>query len=240
MSIEITDLTFSFGASRILDRLSLEVPQNSVTCLLGPSGCGKTTLLKLLAGLGLPEGRLEAGAVRGLGEGDRIGFVFQEPRLLGWRTLYENLDLVIPKTLAGEERRARIRGVLERFGLEDYSLSLPSRLSGGMKQRASLARALVFGGEYLFMDEPFQGLDPRLKENLINDFLSWKQKLPQTVLLVTHDTREAAVMGDRIYLLTPRPGRVCRSYENLPASQNRSAGEKAALAEELYRVMAGT
>jgi NitT/TauT family transport system ATP-binding protein len=235
----VEDLSFSFGSHKVLDGLSLEIEEGLVTCLLGPSGCGKTTLLKLLAGLPLAGGRIERGRIQGTG---KTSFVFQEPRLLPWRTVYQNMDLVLQGAIpSAAERQRRILEILKRFELEESAASFPRELSGGMRQRAALARALLYPADYLFMDEPFQGLDPLLKQNLINDFLSHRLLKPQTALLVTHDTREAALLGDRIFLLSPRPGRLCLRLENPlnPPDRNRENPSLSNLAEQLYRAMTG-
>jgi len=210
--IEIADVgrTFEDG-TRALSGATLSVPRESITVLVGPSGCGKTTLLRMLGGLDVPSaGRVDfAGGAR-----PRTAFAFQEPRLLPWRSVLSNVAL--PLELAGVargERRDRAQEMLERVQLGGAGRKLPGRLSGGMRMRASIARALVTRPELLLLDEPFGALDEITRHVLDDLVLSIRSELSMTVVLVTHSIAEAAYLGDRIFVMAPAPGRIVRTVE---------------------------
>jgi len=209
VSITISGLGHRYGELPVFTDLCLELPRKTVTCLLGPSGCGKTTLLNLLAGL-LP---LQEGTLTGIVPGS-TGYIFQEPRLLPWRTVRANLDLILRSVFSADERRREVDRILEQMDLEEFGDYYPGQISGGMRQRVSLARAFAFPSDLLLMDEPFQALDPVFKLNLMADFLKvWKTDR-RTCLLVTHNIQEAALLGDRILILSSRPARVLREIRN--------------------------
>ena len=185
MSIVLKQLTVRLGGNTILDRLSLTLPDRGIVGLSGPSGCGKTTLLLALCGLVRPEGNL-APAVRSL----KVGMVFQEDRLLPWLTAGDNLDIVL-------RDRSQTRLWLDRMQLPDHEHQYPRQLSGGMKRRIALARALAIDSELLLLDEPFQGMDDALKEKLYGWILLAGESKP--VLLVTHDAGELASLANQVW-----------------------------------------
>lgn len=196
-------------------RLSLEVPAGSFTVVIGPNGSGKSTLLRLVAGLLIPD----AGEVR-VGEGPpaagdgRVGLAFQQPRLVPWRTTLDNVAL--PLELAGVdalERHARSAEALERVGLAAAARLRPRELSGGMAQRAALARALISDPAVLLLDEPFSALDALTRETFDAELQRLWLERRRTTILVTHSVAEAVSLADRIVVLTPRPGRVARLVE---------------------------
>jgi NitT/TauT family transport system ATP-binding protein len=196
-------LTFPGRAAPALENVDLVVRRGETLCLLGPSGCGKSTLLRLVAGLEVPT----AGAIDWAGEKPEIGFVFQEPNLMPWTDVAANVAL--PLRLAGMSRREaapRAEAALERVGLKGQGRSLPRELSGGMKMRASLARALVDGPDLLLLDEPFSALDEITRWEL-NDALQ-ELRAGVTILFVTHSVYEAAYLADRVCILRANPGRV--------------------------------
>jgi NitT/TauT family transport system ATP-binding protein len=194
-----------------LGPLDLRVGRGEFVSLLGPSGCGKSTALRLIAGLALASsGRVEvahhAGEARAR---DAIGFVFQEPTLMPWTSVRENVRL--PLKLAhvpSGEADARIGEALARVGLSEFAESYPRELSGGMKMRASIARALVTGPHMVLMDEPFAALDEITRFKLNNDLLALWQAVHRTVIFVTHSVFESVYLSQRIVVMTPRPGRV--------------------------------
>jgi NitT/TauT family transport system ATP-binding protein len=194
-----------------LERLDLDVRPGEFVSLLGPSGCGKSTALRIVAGLSEPTSGtvewLEAEAARAAGP-RRIGFVFQEPTLMPWATVAANVRL--PLKLAGLEpsAQARVDAALARVGLSDFAQSYPRELSGGMKMRTSIARALVTEPKLLLMDEPFAALDEITRFRLNNDLLALWQSLGKTVVFVTHSVFESVYLSQRIVVMTSRPGRV--------------------------------
>jgi NitT/TauT family transport system ATP-binding protein len=202
--------TFANGVVA-LDRLDLDVRPGEFVSLLGPSGCGKSTALRIIAGLSEPSrGTIawpQPEAARAVGP-RRIGFVFQEPTLMPWATVAANVRL--PLKLAGlkPDAPARIDAALARVGLAGFAQSYPRELSGGMKMRASIARALVTEPELLLMDEPFAALDEITRFRLNNDLLALWQSLRKTVVFVTHSVFESVYLSQRIVVMTSRPGRV--------------------------------
>jgi len=184
------------GEPALFDGLSLEIPQGSFTAVVGPSGCGKSTLLRLMAGLLAPS----AGRVTGVHE--RRAMVFQSPTLLAWRTVRENVAL--PLELAGLE--GDVDAALDLVGLADDADTLPRALSGGMRMRVSLARALVVAPRPLLLDEPLSALDALTRRRLQRDLLALWRRFRFTAVLVTHDVDEAVLMADRVLVLdTARP-----------------------------------
>ncbi|WP_438447794.1 ABC transporter ATP-binding protein [Gorillibacterium sp. sgz5001074] len=206
MSIRLQKVSRRFGSLRVLEEFSLSLAQGRIQALLGPSGCGKTTLLHLLAGLLKPE----SGSVEGT-EGLSCSFVFQEDRLLPWATVWENVRFVLESTMSHEQAEEAARLALEQVGLTAFRNAYPEALSGGMKQRVSLARAMAFSGELLLMDEPYKGLDRELKLGLMEDLLSFVRRAGVTVLLVTHDVEEALLLADEVLLLQGPPLAVRRT-----------------------------
>jgi NitT/TauT family transport system ATP-binding protein len=201
--------TFANGVVA-LDRLSLDVRPGEFVSLLGPSGCGKSTVLRLIAGLSEPtRGSIEwFGAAKTGPSAREIGFVFQEPTLMPWATVRGNVRLPLKLKGVGEGAEPRIDAALERVGLADFAASYPRELSGGMKMRTSIARALVTEPGLLLMDEPFAALDEITRFKLNNDLLTLWQSLRKTVVFVTHSVFESVYLSQRIIVMTSRPGRV--------------------------------
>jgi NitT/TauT family transport system ATP-binding protein len=212
----------AFGVSRAfedgsvaLDGVSLEVAPGSVAVLVGPSGCGKTTLLRMVAGLDRPtRGTVTVEGIGPEGAAAAVAIAFQEPRLLPWRSTVRNVAL--PLELRGVRRRerlARAREMLGLVGLGDAHRKLPGQLSGGMRMRAAIARALVTRPQVLLLDEPFGALDEITRHVLDDLVLAIRAELGMTVVLVTHSIAEAAYLGDRIFVMAPAPGRIVRTVE---------------------------
>ncbi|MGJ4926587.1 ABC transporter ATP-binding protein [Bradyrhizobium sp. HKCCYLS2038] len=194
-----------------LGPIDLAIGKGEFVSLLGPSGCGKSTALRLIAGLiGPSTGAIEIAAVSSQTHpGHRIGFVFQEPTLMPWTSVRANVGL--PLKLAhvpDAEARPRIDAALAQVGLADFADAFPRELSGGMKMRASLARALVTRPDILLMDEPFAALDEITRFRLNNDLLALWRSLNMTVLFVTHSVFESVYLSQRVLVMTARPGRL--------------------------------
>jgi NitT/TauT family transport system ATP-binding protein len=200
------DKTFAGGVVA-LQGMSMEVRPGDFISLLGPSGCGKSTALRLIAGLMRPtHGRIDWG---GDGGADDLSVVFQEPTLMPWATVEKNVWL--PFRLRGEPLAAcrdRIRDALGLVGLDGFAERYPRELSGGMKMRVSIARALVTNPRLILMDEPFAALDEITRQKLNDDLLDLKAKIGATVIFVTHSVFESVFLSNRILVMGPRPGRV--------------------------------
>ncbi|RDV04380.1 ABC transporter ATP-binding protein [Undibacter mobilis] len=191
--------------------LDLDIREGEFVSLLGPSGCGKSTALRIVAGLSEPtSGAVEwpAGRAAKTAVGD-IGFVFQEPTLMPWATVAGNVELPLSLAHADAEAAGRaVSSILDHVGLADFAASYPRELSGGMKMRVSIARALVTEPSLLLMDEPFAALDEISRFKLNNELLSLWQTLRRTVVFVTHSVFESVFLSQRIVVMTSRPGRI--------------------------------
>jgi NitT/TauT family transport system ATP-binding protein len=212
VAVQITDVTKTFGrgSSEVvaLEGVSLSVAPGEFVCLIGASGCGKSTLLSLVAGLEAPtSGTVATG-------GRRVAFMFQEPALFPWLTAVQNVELPLRANGVGRaERRQRARELLDSVHLTGFADKRPHELSGGMRQRVALARALAQDADVLLMDEPFGALDAMTRD-LLHELLEgiWRRQ-GFSVLFVTHEVREAVRLGDRVVLLSSRPGRVLEDFD---------------------------
>ena len=223
--IELRDISVSFPAGRrdrlvALGGVDLVVEPGQIVALIGPNGSGKSTLLRVVAGLLAPDaGTASIDGQPIDGPDPRVGLVFQEPRLLPWRTTASNV--AYPLELAGvarAERDAKVAELLATVGIEAAASQIPSQLSGGMRQRAALARTLALEPRVLLLDEPFSALDELTRERLNLELLAITARNPTTVLLVTHSVHEAIFLADRVVVLSTRPGRV---VADLPVSLQR-------------------
>jgi len=213
--LAIKGLSKSFGALEALRDIDIEVERGGFVSVVGPSGCGKTTFLRIVAGLepaSAGEVRLDGRIVHKPG-GDR-GFVFQTDSLLPWRTVLANA-LIGPEVAgrAGAAERARTRELLKLVGLDGFEHYYPRQLSGGMRQRVNLARALAIDPEILLMDEPFSSLDAQTREIMQTELLRIWEEGRKTVLFVTHQIDEAVFLSDRVLVFARRPGRLQESVE---------------------------
>lgn len=198
------------GTVQALSDVSITVPAGEFCCLVGPSGCGKTTLLRMIAGLDTPT----RGAIRLDGEpvtepGLDRGMVFQEYALFPWRTVRENIRFGLERPACDcRDCAAQVEELVELVGLSGFENSYPSALSGGMKQRVGIARALAVDPEILLMDEPFGSVDARTRDRLHGELLDIWAETQQTVVFVTHDIDEAVTLGDRVLVMDSDPGTV--------------------------------
>lgn len=192
--LNIHELSFSYGEKKILDRFSISVKAGEIVAVMGPSGCGKSTLLHLIAGLKKPTcGEITCNA-------DRISYAFQEPRLFPWMTVEENLLAVLSSR--DETARKQAEQALYTVSLSDAKALFPAELSGGMRTRASLARALTYGGDLFLLDEPFSALDAALRRSLAERLRNEFKARGATVILVTHDSEDASILADRTVRLS--------------------------------------
>ena len=207
MNIQLSNIDFQYGDLQVLRNISLSFKQGQITVVLGPSGCGKTSILNLLTSMKKPV----SGQILGV-ESTRFSYLFQEPRLLPWLTVLGNLHFVLGEISSKSERQSICRQFLEMTDLSEYATWYPEKLSGGMKQRVAIARAFAHPSDVILMDEPFQGLDLKLKLSLIDQFVSLWQKEKRTVVLVTHDIHEAIKLADTIYILSEKPAEIVDSF----------------------------
>ncbi|MCB2115776.1 MAG: ABC transporter ATP-binding protein [Rhodobacteraceae bacterium] len=211
--IDIKGVTHAYktkhGPLPVLDNLNLAVPEGEFAAVVGPSGCGKSTLTRLVAGLMKPD-RGEVWLHGELVKSPRktVGMAFQNPVMLEWRTILENVILpleIVAPTMPKAQKEARAVALLEMVGLKGFETKRPSELSGGMRQRASLCRAIVHKPDVLIMDEPFGALDNFTREDLWQTMRDLRAKEPFTCVLITHDLRESVFLGDQVIVLSGRP-----------------------------------
>ncbi|HMR52842.1 ABC transporter ATP-binding protein [Amaricoccus sp.] len=200
----------NYGAVEALRNLSLDFPRGQLTSLLGPSGCGKTTLLKIIAGLLEPtSGEVEVNGKAVTGPGPDRAFVFQDFALLPWANVLRNVAFGLElRGVARSEREAIAEGYIRNVGLAGFEASYPHELSGGMRQRVGLARALSVDAQVLLMDEPFSAVDEQTRRKFQEDLLALVQREAKTFIFVTHSIEEAVYVSDQIAILLPRPSRV--------------------------------
>ena len=227
-AVEASDITLN-GISKIfttrrgdvhaLEDVNLSVRRKEFVCLLGPSGCGKSTILTLIAGLAKPSVgsvTVDGRSVDAARRNHRIGLVFQDAVLLPWRTASENVSLPLEVLkIPRRERDDRIKAALTLVGLTGFERRFPHELSGGMRQRLGIARALSFDPQVLLMDEPFGALDAITRDNMSIELLRIWEHRQKTVVFVTHSISEAVYLSDRVVVMTPRPGRIAGIVENL-------------------------
>jgi NitT/TauT family transport system ATP-binding protein len=217
-----------------IDDLSLELRDNEFVTVIGPSGCGKTTLLRILAGLETwDEGQVLLDGKPLSGPGLERAMVFQSFALLPWANVLDNVAFGLEmRGVARERRYATAERLIKLVGLDGFQRRLPRELSGGMQQRVGLARALAVEPRTLLMDEPFGALDEQTRRLLQEELLAVWEREPKTVLFVTHSMAEAVLLGDRIVLMTPRPGRIKELIDNpLPRPRPRDVDQLPAFGE---------
>jgi ABC-type nitrate/sulfonate/bicarbonate transport system ATPase subunit len=216
---------------KVLDDITLSVGEGEFVALLGPSGCGKSTLLSLLAGYFPPdEGTIELTG--------RLGYMPQRDMLLPWLTVIKNacLPVAVRQAAALPAAHAEVRRLLPLFGLEGFGDSLPGQLSGGMRQRAALLRTYMAGGDFWLLDEPFGSLDALTKEALQEWFVELRREIKSGVLFVTHDIAEAVKLSQRIYALSPLPGRIIGEWQ---VEEGLSLDKRAQLKREILTALGG-
>ena len=212
VSFQMVDKIYTTGTIA-LNKFDLSIKEGEFVSFLGPSGCGKSTALRMVAGLGGPTaGKVEVfgkNPMEVIKKSNDVAYVFQEANLLPWRTVLDNV--VLPLELRGSDKKARLEDavrVLEKVGLKDHLKSYPRQLSGGMKMRVSIARALAAKPKLLLMDEPFAALDEMTRQTLQTDLLNIWEKENMTILFVTHNVYEAVYLSSKIAVMSARPGRL--------------------------------
>jgi NitT/TauT family transport system ATP-binding protein len=231
-----------FPGGIVLEDVNLTVEAGQFVCIVGPSGCGKTTLLRLMAGLAEADhGQVSIGGAAITAPSPRVAVVFQHFGLFPWKTVQRNvaLPLHLAKTDRAEAER-RVAEAIRLVGLAGHEGKYPAQLSGGMRQRAGLARALATAPDVLLMDEPFAAVDAQVREVLQEDLLALRDRLQQTIVFITHSIDEAITLGDRIIVMGTRPGRIVRDVI-VPIEQPRTIAQVrrhpayAGLREEIWQ-----
>jgi NitT/TauT family transport system ATP-binding protein len=219
-----------------IERVSFSVAPGSFVAVVGPSGCGKSTLLNLVAGLDPPdEGTVRVGGAVVAGPNPQVGFMLQKDLLLPWRTILRNVEFGLEGRpgIGRAERRARAERELARCGLSEFARHYPAQLSGGMRQRAALARTLAIAPDVILLDEPFSALDAITKLTLQQSFANTIHAAGVTALLITHDLTEAVAMADRVLVMSGRPGRIVEDITlDLPQRGNPMARRRDARAQD--------
>ena len=242
VSLQGVNKTFASGVTA-LDRFNLDLKPGEFVSLLGPSGCGKSTALRLIAGLMEPtRGTVSAPGRSRSGVG-QIGFVFQEPTLMPWATVAGNVGLPLAlRRLDGADAAQRVAAALQQVGLDGFEHAYPRELSGGMKMRASIARALVTEPALLLMDEPFAALDEVTRFRLNDDLLALWRAVKRTVVFVTHSVFESVYLSERVVVMTSRPGRVFTELRiDAPVPRDRlfrTSADYAALCRQVSEALA--
>ena len=200
--ISVSGVTKNFDEVHALKEVNLDIATGEFVTIVGPSGCGKSTLLRIIAGLISTQGSVE--------KPDKGAFVFQDAALLPWRTVQKNAELLmeLEDGFSKEERVSRVSSALQQVGLSGFEKSYPHQLSGGMKMRLSLARALVLRPDYLLLDEPLSAVDELTRELLQEEIHSLWKKEKFTAILVTHNVTEAVYLSNRVVVMSPRPGQI--------------------------------
>ncbi|HOX92944.1 MAG TPA: ABC transporter ATP-binding protein [Spirochaetales bacterium] len=234
MDYRIENLYKSYGQLEVLGGLSMELEQGRVSVLLGPSGCGKTTLLNILSGLD-KDYHGSIGQLAGM----RSSYVFQEDRLLPWRSAVENVAMVLHEHAEKAQALVLAQKALALVGLSDSASLKPSAMSGGMKRRVALARAFAYPSDMLLLDEPFSSLDIKTRISVMDLFLSLREDDGRTAIVVTHDVREAIYLADRIFTLSDKPA-VLKSCTNVSLGRQERAyasATAASLEAQLYQLL---
>ena len=232
MELIVENIRQSYGSLNVLDDVSLEIASGEIVVVLGPSGCGKSTLLRLLGGLERPNaGRVLMSGEPPAGSLNPLTYVFQDFALAPWRTVAENVGLPLEHlSLPRGEREARVAAALDRVDLADFAAAYPKQLSGGMKQRTAIARALVVEPAIFLMDEPLSALDAQTRELLMADLKRLWIETRFTAVYVTHNLAEAVQLGHRVVVLSRRPGRIRDIVTIAPPLEERRDGHPEVIA----------
>ena len=206
--IKLINVSKKFDDIEILKNFSISFEENEITCLFGPSGVGKTTIANIAANLV----SIDSGEVKGT-ENAVYSYVFQDPRLLPWFSVYDNIDFVLKDVYDSAKRKSIIENYIDMVELNGFMDYKPGSLSGGMAQRVSIVRAFAYPSNVLIMDEPFKGLDMKLKQEMVSLFKRLWNESRRTVLFITHDVDEAATLSDTIHIIKNRPVEVVKTLD---------------------------
>lgn len=227
--LELKNVSHSYGATSVLKDLNLVVNAGEVVVLVGPSGCGKTTILNLLSGHIEPtSGSIQRDGI--------IRTVYQQDGLFPWLTISENISMGLRLVPDAQQREYELRELLDLIHMQDFANHYPHQLSGGMRQRVELARILSGDSDILLMDEPFSALDYQARLRMRHELVRLLEKRPRTVVFVTHDIEEAALLGDRVLVLSNRPATICREL-SIPTQKPRGLTDQTVMAaiDEIFK-----
>lgn len=209
--MQLKNIVKDYGDKKVLGGIDIEIEERKITAILGESGCGKSTLLNIIAG----KIKDYSGEIIFEREHEKgISYVFQEDTLIPWKTVYNNLEFVLKGKVEKSELDKRIKKYLKIVNLEGSEKEFPNMLSGGMKRRVGIARAFAFPSNYMFMDEPFEFLDVKIKEEIVEDLIKLQESEKKTIILITHDIDTAITLGEKIVVLGGKPSVVRSSFIN--------------------------
>lgn len=209
--MQLKNIVKNYGDKKVLGGIDIEIEEGKITAILGESGCGKSTLLNIIAG----KIKDYSGEIIFEREHEKgISYVFQEDTLIPWKTVYSNLEFVLKGKVEKSELDKRIKKYLKIVNLEGSEKEFPNMLSGGMKRRVGIARAFAFPSNYMFMDEPFEFLDVKIKEEIVEDLIKLQESEKKTIILITHDIDTAITLGEKIVVLGEKPSVVRASFVN--------------------------
>ena len=222
--MKLINIVKSYGDKKVLDGITLDIEEGKVTVVLGESGSGKSTLLNIIAG----KIKDYKGEVIFQAEYENgMSYIFQEDTLIPWKTVYENLEFVLKKKISPDKLKLRIKKYLEMVGLNEIENEYPNTLSGGMKRRVGIARAFSFPSNYLFMDEPFEFLDIKIKNEIMEYFIKLQNIENKTVIFITHDIESAVSLGEKIVVFSNKPTKIKKIFKNpYPKEKNKEKKEK--------------
>lgn len=209
--MQLKNIVKNYGDKKVLGGIDIEIEEGKITAILGESGCGKSTLLNIIAGK-IKDYSGEIIFEREHKKG--ISYVFQEDTLIPWKTVYSNLEFVLKGKVEKSELDERIKKYLKIVNLAGSEKEFPNMLSGGMKRRVGIARAFAFPSNYMFMDEPFEFLDVKIKEEIVEDLIKLQESEKKTIILITHDIDTAITLGEKIVVLGGKPSVVRSSFIN--------------------------
>ena len=230
--MKLINIVKSYENKKVLDGITLDVEEGKITAILGESGSGKSTLLNIIAGkIKDYEGKVVFEKEHEKG----ISYIFQEDTLIPWKTVYGNLEFVLKKKIPADKINLRIKKFLEMGGLNGIENEYPNALSGGMKRRVGIARAFSFPSNYLFMDEPFEFLDIKIKNEIMEYFIKLQNQEKKTVIFITHDIESAVSLGEKIVVFSNKPTKIKKIFKN-PYPKEKNMKEKEKLKDEIEKL----